>query len=196
MIALAMTIALSSSSGSLLAETETNMRHARLIESPAGYTGSVTLGAAPNRPIENMTLAELEQARQEELDNRRGVGGPIAMIVIGGVAIITANVLFAVWPVTSAAVALTGILVGVTVLIAGIVVAAIGVGLLIGAIVRNAKSSQHLRRIENRIDQLRASPQYAPQPMPGDVPPPPPPMPPGAFLDLGNVQPAVTLAEF
>lgn len=195
MIALALTLALSSSSGSLLAETETNMRHARLIDSPAGYAGSMTLGAS-GRPIENMTLPELEQARLDELDNRRGVGGPIAMIVIGGVAIITANVIFAVWPASSAAVALTGILVGVTVLIAGIVVAAIGVGILIGAIVRNGKSSQHLRRIENRIDQLRASPQYAPQPMPGDLPPPPPPMPPGAFLDLGNVQPAMTVATF
>lgn len=187
MIALAMTLALSSSSGSLLAETDSNTRHARLIDSPAQYAGSMTLGA---RPIENMTLPELEQARLDELDNRRGVGGPIAMIVIGGVAIVTANVLFVL------ATSWVTLVIGVTVLIAGIVVAAIGVGMLIGAIVRNSKSSQHLRRIENRIDQLRASPGYAPQPMPGDVPPPPPPMPPGAFLDLGNVQPAMTLATF
>lgn len=188
MIALALSLALSSSSGSLLAETDTNMRHARLIESPVGYAGSVTLGAS-NRPIENMTLPELEQARLDELDNRRGVGGPIAMIVIGGVAIVTANVLFAL------ATSWVTLVIGVTVLIAGIVVAAIGVGVLIGAIVRNAKSGQHLRRIENRIDQLRASPQYAPQPMPGDVPPPPPPMPPGAFLDLSQ-PPSMTLATF
>lgn len=194
MIALALTLALSSSSGSLLAETDTNLRHARLIESPLEFAGSMTLGA---RPIENMTLPELEQARQEELDNRRSVVGPIVLIVVGGVAIITANVLFAVWPITNSAVILTGILVGVTVLIAGIVLAAVGVGLLIGAIVRNGKSSQHLRRIENRIDQLRASPQYAPTLVPGDQPPPPPPppLPSGAFLDLSPQQ-TFTLAAF
>lgn len=193
MIALALTLALSSSSGSLLAETETNMRHARLIDSPAGYTGSLTLGAA-NRPIENMTLPELEQARLDELDNRRSLAAPITLMVIGGALIITASVLAVIPVSTSFLLAMVAIV--VVGYIAGIVLAAVGVGILIGAIVRNGKSSQHLRRIENRIDQLRASPQYAPAPMPGDVPPPPPPMPPGAFLDLGNVQPAMTLATF
>lgn len=196
MLSLALTVALSSASGGLLTETDTTLRHARLIESPVSFAGSMALGA---RPIENMSLPELEQARQEELDNRRSLVAPIVLIIVGGAAIITANILFAVWPTTSAAVILTGLAVGVTVLIAGIVVAAIGVGVLIGAIVRNAKSAKHLNRIENRIDELRASPQYAPQPQPGDAPPPPPPPPPmptGAFLDLTPGSSQLTLATF
>ena len=194
MLSLALTVALSSASGGLLTETDTTLRHARLIESPVSFAGSMALGA---RPIEAMSLPELEQARQEELDNRRSLVAPIVLIVVGGAAVITANILWAVWPATTAASALVGIGIGAAIFIAGIVVAAVGVGILISAIVRNAKSAKHLNRIENRIDELRASPQYAPQPQPGDAPPPPPPpMPTGAFLDLTPGSSQLTLATF
>lgn len=196
MLSLALTVALSSASGGLLTETDTTLRHARLIESPVSFAGSMALGA---RPIEAMSLPELEQARQEELDNRRSLVAPIVLIVVGGAAVITANILWAVWPATTAASALVGIGIGAAIFIAGIVVAAVGVGILISAIVRNAKSAKHLNRIENRIDELRASPQYAPQPQPGDAPPPPPPPPPmptGAFLDLTPGSSQLTLATF
>ena len=196
MLSLALTVALSSASGGLLTETDTTLRHARLIESPVSFAGSMALSA---RPIEAMSLPELEQARQEELDNRRSLVAPIVLIVVGGAAVITANILWAVWPATTAASALVGIGIGAAIFIAGIVVAAVGVGILISAIVRNAKSAKHLNRIENRIDELRASPQYAPQPQPGDAPPPPPPPPPmptGAFLDLTPGSSQLTLATF
>lgn len=196
MLSLALTVALSSASGGLLTETDTTLRHARLIESPVSFAGSMALGA---RPIEAMSLPELEQARQEELDNRRSLVAPIVLIVVGGAAVITANILWAVWPATTAASALVGIGIGAAIFIAGIVVAAVGVGILISAIVRNAKSAKHLNRIENRIDELRASPQYAPQPQPGDAPPPPPPPPPmptSAFLELTPGSSQLTLATF
>lgn len=194
MIALALTVALSSSSGGLLAETQTNMRHARLIESPLEFAGSTALAA---RPVESMSLPELESALQEELDNRRSFAAPIILLSLGVAALITANVLLFI-PISSAA--LLPVLIAVVVLyIAGIGLAIAGTAVLISTVVRNAKSSQHVRRLENRIDQLRAAPQYAPQPLPpgGDMPPPPPPpMPQGTFLDLPKAEPQLVLATF
>ena len=77
MLSLALTVALSSASGGLLTETDTTLRHARLIESPVSFAGSMALSA---RPIEAMSLPELEQARQEELDNRRSLVAPISLV--------------------------------------------------------------------------------------------------------------------
>ncbi len=188
MIALALTLALSSSSGSLLAETQTNMRHARLIDSPLEFAGSTMLGA---RPIEMMSLPELEAALQDELDNRRSFAAPIILLSVGAAAIITASVLVYTFSAPLIIAAALLYVAGVGLLIAGTVV-------LITTIVRNAKSSQHVSRLENRINQLRSSPQpqYAPPPGGYEPPPPPPPMPQGSFLDLQTPSQQLVLAEF
>ena len=206
MLALALGV-LAASPGSFLSETPVARRHARFIESPVEFTGAMAVGQA--MPYAQMTdLAQLQGARAEEESRRTSVGGFVVMAVVGGLAAFVAAPIL-VW----AALFTTGLSGGTTVLtplviaaittfVVGAVIFGVGLGLLIAAILRNAKIGHNVRLIDRRMKELQKQQNappgyqqpYAPQPyMPAPQTPSAPPPPPQGFL---NVEPTLELASF
>ncbi len=190
MLSLALAVVVSGVSGGLLSETPVVSRGVRLIETPLAFTGATALAATP---WDRMSLQELHLAREEELSNRRGVGGAVVLLSLGVVAFIATYVvvaLAAVWNI--------GVIPALAILIAGtvagVVLVAVGVGLLIGTIVRNAKVSKHVRAIDARIEQLQRPQQYPPQPVGPPQPLTPPPPPP--VQGFAPLEPSFQLASF
>ncbi len=204
MLALALTGVVAAAPGSFLAETPVAMRHARFIESPVEFAGAVAVGQAV--PYAQMTdLAQLQGARAEEESRRTSVGGFVVMAVVGGLAAFVAAPIL-----VYAALFTTGLTGGTTVLtplfiaaivtfVVGAVVFGVGLGLMIAAILRNAKSGHNMRLIDRRMKELQKQQNapagyqqpYAPQPyLPSPSAPPPPPQ---GFL---TVEPTLELASF
>lgn len=178
MHALALTVALMSSSGGLLSEHLP--RGVRLLESPTTAAGTV-LGAAPQLDLEAMSRTELEMERLRLVDDRRSVAPGIIFLVSGGVTFLLGSTLLLADVLVAGAI--------ITLIGAGAVVA--GIILLVSAVSHNARNTASLRRIEQRIGTLEQT-----GPGGGDAPPPPPPPPPaGVWRELPAV-PQLVVATF
>lgn len=187
MMSLALSVAVLSSSGGLLAERLPS--GVRLLDSPTVAFGTVlgaSAGDEKQRSLEAMTRGELEVERLRLLDAQPSyapglivAGAGVAGIVVGGLLLgLTSRTLGSVAGIVT-------ILGGVAALVTG------GILLIITAVQGPAVASQ-LRRVEQRLNTLLQ--QQGDAPAGGDAPPPPPP-PPGAARDLLQ-PPLVLLATF
>ena len=186
MIALALTVALTSSTGSL-SDINPAQRHARFIESPVQFAGSTMLGA--DKPYDLMSLQELQEERLRLQDSKHGLGGGIALVILGPVTIITGAVLAVVGVLSN----LTLVYVGYVLAIVGSLMTVAGIALIVGFSVANGTINRKIRQVDARISQLQsAPPAYAPPPGNNMAPPPPPP----ATQNFAPVLPSMTDAEF
>ncbi len=188
MIALALTVALTSATGSL-SDINPAQRHARFIESPVEFAGSSMLGAA-ERPYDLMSLPELEQERLKLEDSKHGLGGGIALVVLGPVTIITGAVLAVVGALSN----ITLIYVGYVLAIVGSLMTVAGIAMIIGFSIANGTINRKIRQVDTRIQMLRSAPPPGYQPPPPGYQPPPPPPP--SSQNLAPAVPSMTLAEF
>jgi hypothetical protein len=207
MLALALTGVVAAAPGHFLSEMPAAMRHARFIESPVEFAGSLAVGQAV--PFAQMTsIAELQAARAEEEARRGSVGGFVAMAIIGGLAaFVAAPILLYVGyftSVVSGGGALSALLIaGIVTFVVGAVIFGVGLGLMIATITRNAKVGHNIRVIDRRMRELQKQQNapsgyqqpYAPQPYVPETNTPlsAPPPPPQGFM---NVEPTLELASF
>lgn len=188
MIALALTVALTSSTGSL-SDLNPAQRHARFIESPVEFAGSTMLGA--DKPYDLMSLPELQAERLRLEDSKHGLGGGIALVILGPVTIITGAVLAVVGALN---LSLPLMYVGYVLAIVGSLMTVAGIALIVGFSIANGTIKRKIRQVDARITQLQSAPPPAYAPPPGNnmVPPPPPP----ATQNFAPALPSMTVAEF
>lgn len=133
---MAMTLTLLSLSlcGGLLSESAPS---ARL------FAQSDELLAPPMPAPEPAPERRLGPTREELLESMPGLGGPIALLVGG--AVLTVAAAYVIPYLVSGA---TGLIVMIAALVVGAVLVGVGIGTLVGAIVRRAKITRELRRME------------------------------------------------
>lgn len=153
--------------------------------------------------LDGMTRDALLAEKARLNDSAPGIGGGIALTVVGGVLLFAgfvttyAGILTYVGSSVYGSLAATGLIVigfGVAMLITGAVLLPIGIVKLIRSIRERRQYSTRIDEINNRLDGLdNNSPNpYAPPPPPPNAVPPPPPPPPSA---LGNTPDAALLVS-
>ncbi len=185
LVSLALSVALSSSSGGLLAGRLPV--GVRLLDAPTTAFG-VVLGASAERQLnlEAMSHGELEMERLRLIDSQPSV---VPGIVVASAGLVAFIVGYAVLEITGGTV---GTLAGALLLVGGLAALVTGGIMLLVAIIRGASTSARIRRVEQRINTLLQQPSGVP--LEGDAPPPPPP-PPGVLRELPQ-PPQVLLATF
>lgn len=186
MMSLALSLALCTSSGGLLAEQLP--AGVRLLDSPTVAFGTVlgaSAGDEKQRSLESMTRGELEVERLRLLDAQPSyapglivAGAGVAGVIVGGLLL----------GLTSRAI---GSVAGIVTILGGVAALVTGGILLIITAVQGPAITSQLRRVEQRLNTLL---KQQGESTGGDAPPPPPP-PPGALRDLLQ-PPQVLLATF
>ena len=128
-------------------------------------------------PIENMSRESLLLERNRLEDQRPGIGGPLALIITGGVLTLT-GLLVAVDFVGYLA---AGVIAGVVIALIGGALLTVGLVLLFTRMPARRDYGERLDAVNRRLDMMdhgaqpNMDPYYPPPPPPGMAPPPPPP---------------------
>jgi hypothetical protein len=151
--------------------------------------------------IDAMTREQLAAELRRLDDTRPGLGGPIALMVVGvalavpGAGIVLAGVSAGLGFSGSygSAVALVFAGFGVALLVVGVILAIVGSIKLVGRISARRAHSADVDEVRKRIDTLDQAPPTAPPPPGPELMPPPPPPPPQAnFVMPGAMQTVMT----
>ena len=184
MVWLALSVALMTSSGGLLAERTP----------AAGMLVGLTDLNAQSSMYDNMTIEELSAERARVAEALPSLGLGIALTSIGGGVLLTGLVILA------AAEFLELVLVGLVGMAASIPLLIIGPILLARAARERRDTQTQLRLIDQRLAALRRDdaprPPSGPEYDPKTEPPPPPPVRPPSSQFAPNVEPQLVVAAF